>query len=115
MNVYLNHVAIYTKDYVWNREFFKNVCGMHIYEEDLSVPGKSKVWFVEGIQINEKPEDGPLGSLLDHICLMVEDVDQFVAEAISAGCSPLAGKSNFFVLPTGIRVEVKKIGSVPER
>ena len=115
MQAYLNHTAFDVKDYDWYKNFFTNICGMNCYREIGESP-KRQMWFVEGIQLNESEEDMDCaGNAFNHIGLLTEDVDAFVAEAIRNGCSPLPGKSYWFVMPNKLKVEVKQIGKVPER
>lgn len=110
MKVCLNHVAINVTDYEWYKNFFLIICEMNPYREDAAKENMGrKIWFIEGIQINEVEEEMLPQAALDHIGLHSPDVVAFVAQAIEAGCLPHPShkKKHWFLLPNGVHVEVK--------
>lgn len=106
MNVHLNHTALNVKDFDWYADFFRNVCGMSSYREEGTAPGR-KIWFTEGIQLNESTEDLAPAGIFDHLGFHAGDIGAFVAAAKAAGCGDVTGKANWFTLPNGVMVEVK--------
>lgn len=106
MNISLNHTALNVKDFDWYERFFRMVCGMSSYREDGVSPDR-KIWFSEGIQLNETTEDLPARGICDHIGFHADDVAAFVSAAKAAGCGDVPGKDHWFTLPNGVKVEVK--------
>lgn len=106
MKACINHTAINVIDFDWYRDFFEHVCAMHSYREDGAAPAR-KIWFTEGIQLNEVSSELPVRAALDHIGFHSDDVFALVAEAIENGCSPVPGKPHWFALPNGVQIEVK--------
>lgn len=107
MNIHLNHTALNVKDFDWYADFFRTVCGMSSYREDGDRPNR-KIWFTEGIQLNEADTDREPAGIFDHIGFHADDVAIFVSAAKAAGCKDIPGKAHWFMLPNGIKVEVKK-------
>ena len=95
MSIFLNHIALNVKDFDWYEHFFRTVCSMNSYREDGVSPNR-KIWFSEGIQLNETTEELPVKGIYDH-----------VSAAKAAGCTDVPGKSHWFMLPNGVKVEVK--------
>lgn len=106
MGIVLNHVALNVKDFDWYVNFFRTVCGMNSYREDDVAPNR-KIWFTEGIQLNETTEDLPVKGIYDHFGFHADDVAAFVSAAKAAGCGDVPGKGHWFTLPNGVKVEVK--------
>ncbi len=79
---------------------------MSSYREDNVSPNR-KIWFSEGIQLNETTKDLPVKGIYDHIGVHADDVSGFVKTAKAAGCGDVPGKDHWFVLPNGVRIEVK--------
>ena len=71
-----------------------------------------QLWFAEGIQLNETPEEVsalPAGNACDHISLGVDIPEaEAAARAVEAGCRPVPGKpAHWFALPDGVLIELK--------
>ena len=108
MKTQLNHTALNVKDFDWYKKFFEEVFGMEAYRTRGEAP-RRQLWFTQGIQLNEVPEEGNLGSVYDHLGFVVEDVPALKAAAIEWGCTCLEGKDHWFVLPDGGKVELKSM------
>lgn len=102
----IHHAALSVSDFDWHVAFFTQVFGMEAERADGEAP-KRRIWFRQGIQLNEKPGDKILGDAYDHISIGVEDVPATVAAACAMGCTPLPNGAHWFALPSGVRVELK--------
>jgi len=106
MKTQLNHTALNVKDFDWYLNFFLEVFDMEIQRELGEAPER-KVWLAQGIQLNEVPKEEEMGQLYDHLGFVVEDVPALKALAVEHGCACLPGKDHWFLLPNGVRVELK--------
>lgn len=106
MKTQLNHTALNVKDFDWYLKFFQDVFCMEIQRTRGEAPNR-QVWMKQGIQLNEVSEDSIPGKLYDHLGFVVEDVKALKELAVLHGCSPLEGKDHWFVLPNGVKVELK--------
>lgn len=106
MKTQLNHTALNVKDFDWYLTFFQEVFDMDIQRRVGEAP-KRQLWFAQGIQLNEVPRDGEMGTVYDHLGFVVEDVPALKKLAVDHGCAHLEGKDHWFILPNGVRVELK--------
>lgn len=106
MKTQLNHTALNVKDFDWYLNFFLEVFEMEIQRELGEAPER-KVWLKQGIQLNEVSAEGEMGQIYDHLGFVVEDVPALKALAVRHGCACLPGKDHWFILPNGVRVELK--------
>ncbi|WP_162011978.1 hypothetical protein [Streptococcus sp. S784/96/1] len=60
----LHHVAIATKKYDWYVEVFSNLFEME-KEKSVNIEGKRKIWFKQGIQINEVVDSSQLNGKME--------------------------------------------------
>ena len=111
MRTAIHHAALNVKEYEWYRHFFENV--FHMTAERIAGDAPHRqLWFAEGIQLNETPEEVsalPAGNACDHISLGVDIPEaEAAARAIEAGCRPVPGKpAHWFALPDGVLIELK--------
>ncbi len=107
METRVTHVAFDVDQFDWYKNFFENVYGMEIDREDGEAPAR-RIWFKGGIQLNETEETRSPIEIFDHVCLLAEDVQGFVAKAIEAGSRkhPDETKGHWFLMPNGMQVEV---------
>ena len=105
----LDHVAFITTEYDWYTAFFREVFEMESYREDGQAPAR-KIWFHEGIQINEAEQEVELGKRYDHISLVVEDIPKAIAACLEHGCKPMAKGAHWCELPNGLKLELKPKG-----
>ena len=102
----IHHAALNVADIAWYRAFFEKVFEMTIERIDGEAPSR-KIWFAEGIQLNEAAEAGCIGDICDHISIGVEDIPGTVEKAVEAGCTRLPKGPHWFALPNGVRIELK--------
>lgn len=105
MKPQLHHIALNTADLDWYIDFFQQVFSMELRKTSGEAPDR-KVWFHEGIQLNESvTADGP-GGVYDHIAIGVPDVPSYAAAALAAGCKPLPQGEHWLALPNGVKLEL---------
>lgn len=105
MKSQLHHVALNVQDIKWYTSFFQEIFGMEIRKTTGSAPSR-KLWFTEGIQLNECQEMPVIGGAYDHVSIAVPDVAETVRAALKAGCTPLPNGAHWFALPNGTMVEL---------
>ncbi|WP_161979959.1 VOC family protein [Streptococcus sp. S784/96/1] len=100
----LHHVAIATKKYDWYVEVFSNLFEME-KEKSVNIEGKRKIWFKQGIQINEVVDSSQLNGKLDHIALMVSNIEKLVGDAKSYGIQKMEQSGYWLQFPDGLSIE----------
>lgn len=105
MKSQLHHVALNVSGLDWYTQFFQEVFGMEIRKSTGTAPNR-KLWFTEGIQLNEVPGAPSGGGACDHISIAVPDVPAAKEAALQAGCTPLPNGAHWFSLPNGVMVEL---------
>lgn len=109
MKSQLHHVALNVTDPEWYITFFQEVFSMQIRKSSGTAPNR-KIWFHEGIQLNEisnLPEEASSpGHIYDHISIAVEDMAETMENAFRHGCLPGSQGTNWFILPNGAAVEL---------
>lgn len=105
---YVEHVAIRVKDIHWHIRFFKEVLGMTLKEVHGTEEDPIRAWTVGGMQFNLDPEFVRANGLLEHIGLMVEDLEEVLAEAKKWNLSTLPMGPNWLVLPEGVVLELNQ-------
>ena len=102
----IHHVALNVRDLDWYAAFFRDVFGMTVQRTDGERP-KRRIWFCEGVQLNECEAEPVRGNACDHFSLGVDDVPAAVEAAVKAGCAPLPEGAHWVALPNGVRLELK--------
>ena len=103
---YVEHVAIKVKDIDWHIRFFRDVLGMEAREIAAPEGKPKKVWTIGGMQFNEDPDfNGPEGRM-DHLRIMVDNLDKVLADASRWGVRELQMGRNWFALPDGLELEL---------
>ena len=105
MKAQLHHVALNVRDIKWYTVFFEEIFGMTVRKTSGSA-SMQKVWFFEGIQLNECQDMPVAGDIYDHISLAVPNVAETVEAALKAGCMSLSNGEHWFALPNGVKVEL---------
>ncbi len=100
----LHHVALCVKEFDWYVEFFEQIFEMNV-RKTAGEGSARKLWFQEGIQINETTEDTVAGTACDHISLQVENSSDAVQECLRRGCKKASNGDNWIALPNGAKVE----------
>lgn len=102
----LHHMAVNSANFEETVKFFEELFEMEVRKTSGEVPNR-KLWFVQGIQVNEVPEIVPGGNLYDHIGIQVDDREATIQKALSMGCKQVEGKpSHWFLSPDGILLEL---------
>ena len=121
IGVTMGHWHIVSKDVEANKKVFLAMGGK------LFMPGGAPVMMFPGLYINltlqnEKGEGGTVGSVINHVGFIVDNVQTRVAEWKSKGVDVLPGNNNrtdqaFVVTPDGVRIEIQedKTQTVPIR
>ena len=108
--VTMGHWHIVSKDVEANKKLFLAMGGK------LYMPGGNPLIMFPGLYINlvlndEKGDGGTVGSVVDHVGFIVDNVQKRVAEWKAAGVAVLPGNNNrldqaFVVTPDGVRMEI---------
>jgi catechol 2,3-dioxygenase-like lactoylglutathione lyase family enzyme len=106
----MGHWHIASKDVEANKKLFLAMGGT------LFMPGGNPLIMFPGIYINlnlvnEKGEGGTVGSVVNHVGFIVDNVQRRVSEWKAAGVDVLPGGNNrldqaFVVTPDGVRIEI---------
>lgn len=104
MNAYLDHVAVNSANLEETVRFFKEVFHMEVSREAGSAPNR-RIWFRQGIQINEAPPVSRENTIYHHVALRVEDKEEAVRATLAYGCKPVEGKTGWIVTADGIVIE----------
>lgn len=107
MKIQLNHVALSVKDLEWHVHFFHKVLGMSIKKSAGERPTR-KVWFNEGIQLNEVTEMREDVGVYNHLGIETNDVRQTLERVYLNGCTESSQGEQWFCLPSGIVIELKE-------
>lgn len=121
LGVTMGHWHIASKDVEANKKLFLAMGGK------LFMPGGNPLIMFPGIYINlnlgtEKGDGETVGSVVNHVGFIVDNVQKRVAQWKAAGVAVLPGNNNrldqaFVVTPDGVRIEIleDKAQSVPIR
>lgn len=105
MAAYLEHMALRVKEFDWHVQFFQEVFDMPVRLAMGEAPNR-KIWLHAGIQFNEDVNFNNEEGRSDHLGIMVEDVEAAVQKALERGAKQMPQGDNWFMLPSGICVEV---------
>jgi len=105
MKSQLHHIALVTRDYEETVRFFEDVFCMEAYRQEGEMPAR-KVWFRQGIQINEDPNAPQEAGQYHHIGLSVDDRTEAVKRAKAYGCTTLPGKDKWLQTKDGLLIEL---------
>ena len=108
MRAQIHHIALNVSDLEWYAAFFQDVFSMTVQRTAGEKP-KRRLWFREGVQLNECSGEPECGEAYDHFSLGVDDIPGAVKRALDAGCSPLPNGSHWLQLPNGVRLELKPL------
>lgn len=76
-------------------------------QKAASVSPHRKIWFNEGIQLNEVlylPAQSH--SFCDHIAIAVDNMEEIISSSVQMGCKTLPDKSGWIVLPNNTVIEL---------
>jgi predicted enzyme related to lactoylglutathione lyase len=107
---YVEHVAVRVKDIHWHINFFYEALGMDVREIDGDPANPKQYWTIGGMQLMSTPgfEAPPCNDAgwLAHLGVMVEDLDQAIAECQKFGVKALPQGRNWLQLPDGLAIEL---------
>lgn len=103
MKYTLHHIALSVDRLDWYLDFFTKVFEMTVRKTTGDAPER-KIWFHEGIQLNETPDTPAAGTLYDHLAISAEDKEAVIARAEEFGCRRVKG--NWVVLPDEVTIEL---------
>lgn len=106
MHAKIDHVAIKVYNLEESIRFFQEVFEMSI-EKTAGIRPMRKVWFHEGIQLNEVNESILEDGIMDHIGIYCDRKDLILERSQKFGCTALPNGNNWFRTPTGISIELK--------
>lgn len=104
----LHHIALNIDNLEWYISFFQKIFHMEI-RKMIGVAPNRKVWFIEGVQLNECFDLPPGCGIYDHIAFAVPNIKETVEAALQIGCTSLPNKKHWFALPNGIMIELISI------
>ena len=102
----LHHMAVNAANFEATVKFFQELFDMEVLKTNGGAPNR-KLWFKQGIQVNEVTEVVPDGNVYDHIGIWVDDRERTLAKAHAMGCKAMGGKpAHWFLTPEGIVIEL---------
>ena len=102
----LHHMAVNAANFEATVKFFQELFDMEVLKTNGEAPHR-KLWFKQGIQVNEVTEAGAAGNVYDHIGIRVDDREGTLAKAHAMGCRAMDGKpEHWFLTPEGIVIEL---------
>lgn len=104
MSGQVHHVAVNSANFEKTVQFFQELFDMEVLKANGEAPNR-KLWFRQGIQVNEVSGIVPGGGVYDHIGIQVSNREQTLAKALSMGCSAIDGK-HWFTAPDHIVIEL---------
>jgi len=107
MTAGLDHVALKVSDLEWHVEFFKQVFGMTVKKMAGEKPER-KVWFNEGIQLNEIASEDYEKGQMDHLGIITNEYDKTAEKIRKWNAAGLPQGDNWFRIPSGICIELMK-------
>lgn len=101
----LHHAAINSAKFEDTVRFFEEVFQMEVSRTTGEAPER-KLWFHQGIQVNEARSAESGAGQYDHIGIQVTDKAQTLEKAAAFGCTPVPGKPHWFTMPEGVVLEL---------
>lgn len=101
----VHHVAVHSANFTETVRFFEEVFQMEVSRTAGKAPER-KIWFRQGIQVNEVTKAELCAGLYDHIGIQVTDKAETLKKASAFGCKLLEEKAGWFVTSDGIMIEL---------
>ena len=101
----VHHVAVRSAAFEETVRFFEEVFQMEVSRTAGEKPAR-RLWFRQGLQVNEVASPDPVSGLCDHIGIQVERKSETLEKAEAFGCEMLEDKPGWFVTPDGIVIEL---------
>lgn len=100
---YVEHVAVRVKDIHWHINFFDEALGMDVREIDGPTDAPHQYWSIGGMQLMSTPDfEAPPSNeagWLAHLGIMVDDLEQALAEATNLVSKPCPRAATGFSCP----------------
>ena len=103
MKYTLHHIALSVDRLDWYLDFFTKVFEMTVQKTAGDAPER-KIWFHEGVQLNEAAKKPAAGTLYDHLAISTKEKETVIARAEEFGCRRI--KENWISLPDGVTIEL---------
>ncbi len=103
----LHHIAFSVQEFDWYVDFFQTVFDMTVRKTAGEKPSR-KLWFHQGIQINETTVPTENGSNYDHFSLAVDDIEEAVKLCLEKGCRKAPNGDNWVIFPNNVMLEFMK-------
>lgn len=101
----VHHVAVRSASFSDTVRFFEEVFQMEVSRTAGEAPMR-KLWFRQGIQVNEVSDAPQCAGLYDHVGMQVTDKAETLKRAAAFGCTAVPGKPDWFITPEGIVIEL---------
>ena len=101
----LHHVCVNSANFEQTVRFFQEVFQMEISHTRDAAPIR-KLWFKEGIQVNEVPKTFTAAGSCDHSGIEVSDKAEILSKIPAFGCTVLPEKPHWFLTPDGFVIEL---------
>jgi len=105
MTAQLHHIALAVRDFEESVKFFREVFSMEVRREEGEAPHR-RIWFRQGIQLNEDLNAPVEPGMYHHIGMGVDDMAQAICRAKAYGCTQLPGKDKWLVTKDGLLIEL---------
>ena len=103
---YVEHVAIHVKDVPWHIRFFDEALGMPVYRVQGSEDSPQQAWTVGGIQLVAEGDVAKAGSLVGHIGVVTEDLEEAIRAVTAWGARETPKGRHWLQLPEGLVIEL---------
>ena len=101
----LHHVCVNSANFEQTVRFFQEVFQMEISHTRDAAPTR-KLWFKEGIQVNEVPDVPSPAGPWDHVGIEVSNKEEILSKIPSFGCTVLPEKPHWFLTTDGFVIEL---------
>ena len=101
----LHHVCVNSANFEQTGRFIQEVFQMEVSRTDGAVPSR-RLWFREGIQVNEATEPSAAAGACDHIGIEVSSKEEILCKIPAFGCTVLPEKPHWFLTPDGFVIEL---------
>lgn len=104
----IHHVALKVGDIPYFIRFFEDVFHMPVYKTRGEAERYDSVWLDGGIQLLNTTTEKPMAGSMDHVSILVDDIEETKKRAKEYGAFPYPEKdANWFQIPEGIVFELK--------
>jgi hypothetical protein len=103
---YVEHVAIHVKDVPWHIRFFYEALGMPVYRLQGPEDSPQQAWTVGGIQLVAQGEGAETTSLVGHIGVVTENLEEAIRAVTAWGARETPKGRHWLQLPEGLVIEL---------